>query len=116
MKKTLSLALLFGLVFTFALSEAASAKGNEKTLPSGLANGDLPAAIEAYVSDHEKTTCGLNVLVYDRDETIYENSFGYADKEKSLPPMGIRCTNGDPSPSSWYGSVSCNCTKKEKSI
>lgn len=53
-------------------------------LPSGLAYGDLPAAIEAYVSNHEKTTCGLNVIVYDRDETIYENSFGYANKESNL--------------------------------
>lgn len=88
MKKILSLALLFGLVFTFALSKAGSAEGAEKTLPSGLANGNLSAAIEAYVSDHEKTTCGLNVLVYDRDGTIYENSFGYADKEKKLASNG----------------------------
>ena len=88
MKKILSLALVFSLIFTFALSQAGSAEGAEKTLPSGLANGDLPAAIEAYVSDHEKTTCGLNVLVYDRDGTIYENSFGYADKEKKLASNG----------------------------
>ncbi|WP_108831201.1 serine hydrolase domain-containing protein [Aedoeadaptatus coli] len=84
MKKILSLALVFSLIFTFALSPQASAEGAEKTLPSGLANGDLPTAIEGYVSDHEKTTCGLNVLVYDRDGTIYENAFGYADKEKKL--------------------------------
>lgn len=84
MKKSRSLALLFGLVFTLVTSPACSAKAADKMLPSGLAYGDLPAAIEAYVSNHEKTTCGLNVIVYDRDETIYENSFGYANKESNL--------------------------------
>lgn len=84
MKKSLSLALLFGLVFTLVTSPVCSAKAADKMLPSGLAYGDLPAAIEAYVSNHEKTTCGLNVIVYDRDETIYENSFGYANKESNL--------------------------------
>lgn len=84
MKKSLSLALLFCLVFTLVTSPVCSAKAARKKLPSGLAYGDLPAAIEAYVSDHEKTTCGLNVIVYDRDETIYENSFGYANKESNL--------------------------------
>lgn len=84
MKKSRSLALLFGLVFTLVTSPACSAKAADKMLPSGLAYGDLPAAIEAYVSNHEKTTCGLNVIVYDRDETIYENSFGYANRESNL--------------------------------
>lgn len=84
MKKSCSLALLFGLVFTLVTSPACSVKAAGKMLPSGLTYEDLPTAIEAYVSNHEKTTCGLNVIVYDRDETIYENSFGYANKESNL--------------------------------
>lgn len=78
------MALVFSLAFFFIISPACSAKAAGKMLPSGLAYGDLPAAIEAYVSNHEKTTCGMNVIVYDRDETIYENSFGYANKESNL--------------------------------
>ena len=78
------MALVFSLAFFFIVSPRCSVNAAGKMLPSGLAYGDLPAAIEAYVSNHEKTTCGLNVLVYDRDGTIYENSFGYADKEKAL--------------------------------
>lgn len=84
MKKSRSMALVFSLAFFFIISPACSAKAAGKMLPSGLAYGDLPAAIEAYVSNHEKTTCGMNVIVYDRDETIYENSFGYANKESNL--------------------------------
>lgn len=84
MKKSRSMALVFSLAFFFIVSPRCSVNAAGKMLPSGLAYGDLPAAIEAYVSNHEKTTCGLNVLVYDRDGTIYENSFGYADKEKAL--------------------------------
>ena len=78
------MALVFSLAFFFIVSPVCSVNAAGKMLPSGLAYGDLPAAIEAYVSNHEKTTCGLNVIVYDRDETIYENSFGYANKESNL--------------------------------
>ena len=84
MKKSRSMALVFSLAFFFIVSPLCSVKAAGKMLPSGLTYEDLPAAIEAYVSNHEKTTCGLNVIVYDRDETIYENSFGYANKESNL--------------------------------
>lgn len=61
-----------------------SVEASEKTLPSGLPYGDLPDAVERYVKEHEETTCGMNVIVYDRDGTIYERAFGYMDKESSL--------------------------------
>lgn len=61
-----------------------SVEASEKTLPSGLPYGDLPDAVERYVKEHEETTCGMNVIIYDRDGTIYRQAFGYMDKENSL--------------------------------
>lgn len=66
------------------ISQNTMVKAAEKTLPSGLNYSELPRAIEDYVNEHSDTTCGMNVIVYDSDETIYENSFGYVDKEAKL--------------------------------
>lgn len=81
MKKLFKNVLVLSLIFHLVFSQIGSVQATEKTLPSRLSYRDLAGAIEDYVHDHEKTTCGMNVIVYDRNEIIYENSFGYMDKE-----------------------------------
>lgn len=65
-------------------SQIITVSAQEKVLPSGLKYSDLRESIEKFVYDHKDTTCGMNVILYDREETIYENSFGYMDKENKV--------------------------------
>ena len=41
--------------------------------------------IEQYVYDHADTTAGMSVAVFDVNETIYRNSFGYMDVQNKVP-------------------------------
>lgn len=61
--------------------EGISGLSKEEMFPSEISYSEIGSEIEAYVAEHEETTAGLAVSVFDRDETIYSNYFGYADKE-----------------------------------
>lgn len=50
-------------------------------LPSGIEYGELEAEIEKYVAEHEDTTAGMDLSVFNPYESIYTGYFGYADKE-----------------------------------
>lgn len=41
--------------------------------------------IEQYVDEHSDTTAGMNVAVFDANDTIYRNSFGYMDMQNKVP-------------------------------
>lgn len=41
--------------------------------------------IEQYVNDHADTTAGMSVAVFDANDTIYRNSFGYMDVQNKVP-------------------------------
>lgn len=41
--------------------------------------------IEQYVNDHADTTAGMSVAVFDVNDTIYRNSFGYMDVQNKVP-------------------------------
>lgn len=56
----------------------------EESFPSGIAYSDLGTEIEKYVAEHEDTTAGMEVSVFNGYETVYTNYFGYADKEAGL--------------------------------
>lgn len=56
----------------------------EENLPSGIACGELEAEIEKYVEEHEDTTAGMALSVFNQYEAIYTDYFGYADKEAGL--------------------------------
>lgn len=83
LKALFSKVLVFFMLISI-ISQITIVKAAAKTLPSGLNYSELPRKIEDYVNKHSDTTCGMNVIVYDSDETIYENSFGYVDKEAKL--------------------------------
>lgn len=53
----------------------------DKAVPSGMAYKDIQTTIEKYVEEHSKTMAGMSVAIYDENNTIYRNDFGYANKE-----------------------------------
>lgn len=49
-----------------------------------MSYNEIEQAIEAYVEEYSETTAGMSVAVYDENGVIYQNAFGYADKENGL--------------------------------
>lgn len=46
---------------------------------------DIGSRIEQYVREHADTTAGMSVSVFNGDEVLYENSFGYIDVQNEIP-------------------------------
>lgn len=56
----------------------------EEKLPSGIEYGELETEIKKYVSEHENTTVGMDLSVFNQYEIIYTDYFGCADREAGL--------------------------------
>lgn len=56
----------------------------EQKLPSGVEYDELGLKIDEFAAEHENTTAGMEISVFNQDETIYKNYFGYADKETGI--------------------------------
>lgn len=56
----------------------------ELQLPSKVQYDDIGARIEEYVQEHEETTAGLALSIFDEETVIYSNYFGYADVERQI--------------------------------
>lgn len=82
--KSFVYSLIFSLVFIIIFGPVSLASKAQKYLPSGIKYEDLPQEIESYLGNYKDTNYGLNVIVYDRNQIIYENYFGYLDKEAGL--------------------------------
>lgn len=84
-RKTIAF-LLLGIMLMQSLSITAYAAepSKENKVPSGNAYADIPSLIESYVEEHKETTVGMSVAVYDGNGVIYQNDFGYADKENKI--------------------------------
>ena len=64
---------------------AGHAYADQQKLPSGTPYDQIGQKIEDYYKEHEKTSAGLATSVFDKDgNTLYQNNFGYMDKEKKL--------------------------------
>ncbi len=50
-----------------------------------ISASDIGSEIEAYVAEHADTTAGMSVAVFDEQETIYRNCFGYMDVQNQVP-------------------------------
>lgn len=83
-KRTWCTVLLLCLAVQLVGSSLFSVSAAEKSFPSGLNYSDLPKTIDQYVREHQETTCGMNLVVYDRDGVIYEKAYGYMDKEAEM--------------------------------
>ena len=82
-KRIFALALACWLLLSVPV--CAHAAEQAAWLPSGQSRDALGDAIESYVAEHEDTTAGMAVAVFDARQTIYQNWFGYANKETELP-------------------------------
>lgn len=75
-------AVVLALMIILALPVYASAAGD--MLPSGIAPEGLRKEINKFVAEHEDTTVGMAVAVFNRDEMLYRSYYGYADKNVGL--------------------------------
>lgn len=82
-KRYLSAILASAIIFSQALP-ALPVHADEPKLPSGIGYDEVGARIEEFVSEHEDTTAGMEISVFNKDGTIYKNYFGYADKEAGI--------------------------------
>lgn len=67
------------------LMQTAGGYAAETELPSGISYERTRTDIQDFVSDHEETTAGMMVSVFQKNKTIYSDHFGYADKENLIP-------------------------------
>lgn len=84
-KKLIAICMLIAVMLQcFCITSFAVEQNTEdKATPSGLLYSDIQSTIENYVSENLETTAGMSVAVYDENGTIYEDDFGYTDKENS---------------------------------
>ena len=62
----------------------AQAAVEKQALPSGILYEEIGTEIETFVSEHEATTAGMSVSVFEAEDTIYSGYLGYADRETGL--------------------------------
>lgn len=86
MKKIVSFVLIVVLSLTTAVQSIAATTSNDnKVLPSGLRYDMLSQTIENFAVEHLSEVPGAAVGVFDKDGFLYENWFGWADKESKIP-------------------------------
>lgn len=61
----------------------------EQKLASGITYNEIGSEVEAYVEEHADTTVGMAISIFDRERVIYQNYFGYADKENELDRKSV---------------------------
>ena len=83
MKKSFILTLLTIITLGLFRPITASAEESQK-LPSGIERDQISQKIQDYVKEHEKTTAGMETAIFDKNGTIYQDNFGYMDKEKGI--------------------------------
>lgn len=83
-RKVIALLLLGSvMLYNFNVISYAAELEEESKVPSGISYTDISMVIESYVAEHNETTAGMSVAVYDPNGVIYQNNFGYADRENS---------------------------------
>ena len=55
-----------------------------KYTPSGTAYGDIGSTIEKWAADNPDEYVSFAAAVFDKDGIIYENGFGFADRENNI--------------------------------
>ncbi len=84
-QKTTQIIFLLAILLISLISPLQSAQAQStEVLPSGLPVSQLATAIEDHVQENQATTAGMAVGVFDGDEILYENYFGFANKAENL--------------------------------
>lgn len=81
-KKIRILCAVFAFLIGFGNVEVFAA---QQTLPSGVQSEQLEEKIDSFVREHEDTTAGMAVAVFDSSDELMKNYYGYVDKEKNIP-------------------------------
>ena len=84
MKKVFSVLLTVMLAFAALPLKAFAAENEEKKTPSGIAYSDIGKNIDSYIAVREKGLAACEVSVFDRNGTIYNGYYGYADMENKV--------------------------------
>ncbi|MBP2620118.1 serine hydrolase domain-containing protein [Streptococcus panodentis] len=72
-------------ILSLGLFQPSTALAEEsQKLPSGTDRNQIGQKIQDFVKEHEKTTAGMEMSVFDTNGTIYRGNFGYIDKEKGV--------------------------------
>jgi len=79
--RLLFVSVLIGLLVVELISPT-NAMAKESS-DSNISN--IGSKIEQYVNEHSDTTAGMSVAVFDGNDTIYRNSFGYMDVQNKVP-------------------------------
>lgn len=56
----------------------------QQALPSGVEAEQLEEKIDSFVQEHESTTAGMAVAVFDTSEELLKKYYGYVDKEDGI--------------------------------
>lgn len=83
--KTKLLSIFFLALMLASLCVGKVSAQGPKILPSGINYAEIGQHIEAFVAEHQATTAGLALAVFDSEGTIYKNFFGHADLEANFP-------------------------------
>ena len=73
--------ILFVLLIVFQNVEVYAA---QQTLPSGVEAEQLEEKIDSFVQEHESTTAGMAVAVFDTSDELLKKYYGYVDKENGI--------------------------------
>ncbi len=58
---------------------------NNIVLPSGLGQSDIQSTIDSYANNHEDTTAGVSISIFNGQDTLFRGNYGYADIKKQVP-------------------------------
>ena len=85
MKKVKRLKIVMGFIMLLLiLGQECSVLAAEDLLPSGVRTADLEEEIAQFVVDHNDTTAGMAVAVFNQDEELLRKYYGYIDVEKQI--------------------------------
>lgn len=76
-------ATCFALVLMLSILQSATA-AEERFLSSGIAYKDIGRKIEEFVAENRDATVGAAIGVFDREGSVYEGYFGYANREDEI--------------------------------
>lgn len=71
----------FAVMILFVLLSAPSIHASDM-LPSGVGQSEIGEEIEVYASQHEDSTSGMAVAVFESDAVLYSDYFGYSDMDE----------------------------------
>lgn len=77
-------AAILAFVFMYIFCATSVSAAEAEMLPSGTEYDKIGEEIESFVDGHTDNMAGMAVSVFNKDNVLYENYFGYANKEGKI--------------------------------